>query len=133
MEPLWSPVVATGATGRKWRRRQNRRNKRKPLPWAATGCREQRVVRRGSTVRVRQRGLQDSEVELLSIVEDMAIRISRRLSPPPPTASITFACRPSTITFACRPSRVSRVRRQTYPLAAGHILPCRCRASEVRL
>jgi hypothetical protein len=38
--------------------RGNRKNKRNPLPWVATSCRSQRMVRRGSTVRVRQRALQ---------------------------------------------------------------------------
>src|SRR5436190_2025540 len=35
---LWSPVVATG--GNQWQitERQKPRNKRKPLPWIATGC-----------------------------------------------------------------------------------------------
>jgi hypothetical protein len=28
-----------------------------PLPWVSTGCRSERMVRRGSTVRVRQRAL----------------------------------------------------------------------------
>ena len=34
------------------------RNKRNPLPRVATGCRGRQMVRRGSTVRVRQRALQ---------------------------------------------------------------------------
>jgi hypothetical protein len=34
------------------------RTKPRPLRWVATGCRSQRMVRRGSTVRVRQRALQ---------------------------------------------------------------------------
>src|SRR2546429_5794338 len=33
-------------------------NKPKPLPWVATGCVRSSMVRRGSTVRVRQRALQ---------------------------------------------------------------------------
>jgi hypothetical protein len=55
MEPLWSPVVATG--GSQWQIK----SARKPLKQAksvATGCDrlpEKFMVRRGSTVRVRQR------------------------------------------------------------------------------
>ena len=37
-----------------------REHKRKPLPWVATGCRKQRMLRRGSPVRVRKRALQNS-------------------------------------------------------------------------
>jgi hypothetical protein len=47
------------ATGRKWDGRENGSNARKPLPWVATGCRSGRMVRRGSTVRVRQRALEE--------------------------------------------------------------------------
>jgi hypothetical protein len=36
---------------------KDRRNTREPLPWVATGCLEQRMVR-GSPVRVRKRPLQ---------------------------------------------------------------------------
>jgi hypothetical protein len=46
------------ATRRKWDRRESGSNRRKPLPWVATGCRGKAMVRRGSTVRVRQRALQ---------------------------------------------------------------------------
>src|SRR6266540_842345 len=55
MERLWSPAVATGG---KWDGREDGSNKRKPLPWVATSCRDPKMVRRGSTVRVRQRALQ---------------------------------------------------------------------------
>jgi hypothetical protein len=47
-----------------WQSAANRRgrgsaeNKPKPLPWVATGCPPKYMVRRGSTVRVRQRALQ---------------------------------------------------------------------------
>jgi hypothetical protein len=37
---------------------KDRRNTREPLPWVATGCLRSSMVRRGSTVRVRQRALQ---------------------------------------------------------------------------
>src|SRR5438046_4497465 len=43
------------ATGGKWVGPENGSDKRKPLPWVATSCRSERMVRRGSTVRVRQR------------------------------------------------------------------------------
>ena len=49
MEPLWSPVVQPVATGRKSRWRPIREIKPKPLPPVATGCRSERMVRRGST------------------------------------------------------------------------------------
>jgi hypothetical protein len=54
---LWSPVVATG--GNQWQIGSERKpkNKPKPLPWVATGCVRRSMVRRGSTVRVRQRAL----------------------------------------------------------------------------
>ena len=43
------------ATSGKWESPENGSNKPKPLPPVATGCRSERMVRRGSTVRVRQR------------------------------------------------------------------------------
>jgi len=43
------------ATTRKSRRRKTGTNKPKSLPWVATSCHDERMVRRGSTVRVRQR------------------------------------------------------------------------------
>ena len=55
MEPLWSPVVATGGDRSQIAQAQTPSKQAKPLPWVATGCRKQRMVRRGSTVRVRQR------------------------------------------------------------------------------
>ena len=58
MERLWSRAVATG--GNRWHSggRENGEIKRKPFPWVATGCVRRSMVRRGSTVRVRQRALQ---------------------------------------------------------------------------
>ena len=52
---------------------KKRGNKRKPLPWVATGCRRDHMVRRGSTVRVRQRALQKTRtrgafLDLLHVV-----------------------------------------------------------------
>ena len=58
MEPLWSPVVATGGNQLQIGRTRNRKSKRNPLPPAATGCLGKYMVRRGSTVRVRQRASQ---------------------------------------------------------------------------
>jgi hypothetical protein len=42
--------------------RKRAKTSRKPLPWVATSCRKQRMVRRGSTVRVRQRALQKPRI-----------------------------------------------------------------------
>ena len=55
MEPLWSPVVATG--GKRWQMAQARpgRKQANPLPGVAIDCRREPMVRRGSAVRVRQR------------------------------------------------------------------------------
>jgi hypothetical protein len=50
-----APWLQPVATGRKSDRLKNSRNKRKPLPWTATRCVRSSMVRRGSTVRVRQR------------------------------------------------------------------------------
>jgi hypothetical protein len=70
---VWSlygaPWLQPVATRRKSQRLRSRRNTRKPLPYVATVCRSQRMVRRGSTVRVRQRALQKSRITglLLSV------------------------------------------------------------------
>src|SRR5436190_1716363 len=50
MEPLWSPVVATGGNQRQTRRAENGRNKRIPLPSVATGCLRRSMVSRASAV-----------------------------------------------------------------------------------
>jgi hypothetical protein len=56
--PWLQPVAISGkSTGTR-----NRENKRHPLPPAATGCVGKYMVRRGSTVRVRQRALCKSPV-----------------------------------------------------------------------
>jgi hypothetical protein len=47
MEPLWSPWVQPVAINRKSDGAKSRGSKRKPLPWVATGCRSERMVRRG--------------------------------------------------------------------------------------
>jgi hypothetical protein len=49
--PWAQPVAISG----KFQEAENGRNKRNPLPWVATGCVRELMVRRGSTVRVRQR------------------------------------------------------------------------------
>jgi len=60
---VWSlygaPRLQPVATGRKSDAARMRRTTRKPLPWVATGCDRVRMVRRGSTVRVRQRACED--------------------------------------------------------------------------
>jgi hypothetical protein len=48
------------ATGGKCECAGNGSDNRKPLPWAATDCLRRSMVRRGSTVRVRQRALQST-------------------------------------------------------------------------
>src|SRR5205085_10267615 len=50
MEPLWSPVGATGGNQRQSLGRTNGRNKPKPLPWVATDCHEEYMVSRASAV-----------------------------------------------------------------------------------
>jgi hypothetical protein len=72
MEPLWSPVVATnGNRSQIEPPREPQRNKPKPLPWVATACRDERMVRRGSTVRVRQRALKSPEIGIFVVWGDM--------------------------------------------------------------
>jgi hypothetical protein len=71
--------------------RENRENKRNPLPWVATGCHDPKMVRRGSTVRVRQRALKSSQsgdfccrigaIEHLLRREGIGSRVARRASP----------------------------------------------------
>ena len=66
MEPLLEPVVATGGNRLQIAPATIGESKRDPLPWVATGCRKERVVRRGSTVRVRKRTLQKRRTLVLS-------------------------------------------------------------------
>jgi hypothetical protein len=47
--------------------RKNRSNERKPLPWVATGCRVNAMVRRGSTVRVRQRAYTKAVISVAAL------------------------------------------------------------------
>jgi hypothetical protein len=54
MEPSSRNQWQSAANGLSAKNRENRRN---PLPWVATGCHDPKMVRRGSTVRVRQRAL----------------------------------------------------------------------------
>jgi hypothetical protein len=58
MERLWSLAGATGDNRWQIGRPRNGGIKPKPLPPVATSCRGTLMVRRGSTVRVRQRALQ---------------------------------------------------------------------------
>jgi hypothetical protein len=46
------------ATGGRWDDLESGSDTRKPLPWVATSCPDPKMVRRGSTVRVRQRASQ---------------------------------------------------------------------------
>jgi hypothetical protein len=57
MEHLWSPAGATG--GNRWQMRHPKNRSNKPIRnrWQPTATVSQRMVRRGSTVRVRQRAL----------------------------------------------------------------------------
>jgi hypothetical protein len=57
MEARRSQPVATGG---RWEDAENGSASANRLPWVATGCLSRSMVRRGSTVRVRQRALQKS-------------------------------------------------------------------------
>jgi hypothetical protein len=64
MEPSgrnWEQPVANATVSK------NGSNGLKLLPWVATGCRDPKMVRRGSTVRARQRALQKSRKAGLSL------------------------------------------------------------------
>jgi hypothetical protein len=56
--PYGAPWLQSVATARKSARPKSGSKTQKPLPWVATSCRRSSMVRRGSTVRVRQRALQ---------------------------------------------------------------------------
>jgi hypothetical protein len=56
------------ATGGKSSGRENGSDRPKPLPWVATGCRRDGMVRRGSTVRVRQRALKDLPLAIFMLL-----------------------------------------------------------------
>jgi hypothetical protein len=69
MEPSgrnWSQPVADGAAPTK------AQNKRKPLPWVATGCLSRSMVRRGSAVRVRKRALRKRRKSALFLWRQLA-------------------------------------------------------------
>jgi Winged helix DNA-binding domain len=72
MERLWSPAGAT--SGNQWQspRRGKRQNKPNLLPSVASGCRGRQMVRRGSTVRVRQRALQKRRKSRVSLQDWLA-------------------------------------------------------------
>jgi hypothetical protein len=57
------------ATGGKWPAVGNGSDRPKPLPWVAIGCRRSSMVRRASTVRVRQRASKN----------DLLVQVVRRL------------------------------------------------------
>jgi uncharacterized protein DUF1275 len=60
------------ATGGKWDAAKNREITPRLLPWVATGCRGRQMVRRGSTVRVRQRALQKACTAGLFLSDELA-------------------------------------------------------------
>jgi hypothetical protein len=65
MERLWSIASLAGASRGKSSRVENGMNKPNSLPLVATSCRGNGMVRRGSTVRVRQRALQERRASAL--------------------------------------------------------------------
>jgi hypothetical protein len=73
MEHLWSRAVATSGNRGKWDGPENGQNSPKPLPWVATSCDRAWMVRRGSTVRVRQRALQKAaQIGAISLSKQLA-------------------------------------------------------------
>jgi hypothetical protein len=102
------------ATGRKWDGSRNGSNKRKPLPWVATGCRSWRMVSRGSTVRVRQRALRDPARSLVpsssSSLADPSTSVNTRVTVPDGCASLIERDCPPTGVTAARPSAAGRPR-----------------------
>jgi hypothetical protein len=59
------------ATDGKWNGGEEGSEERKPLPWVATSCLRRSMVRRGSTVRVRQRALQRRRQSALLVQVDL--------------------------------------------------------------
>jgi hypothetical protein len=47
LEPLWSPVVATVGNRAQMKPPPKPRNRPKPLPWVATSCRDEPMVKEG--------------------------------------------------------------------------------------
>src|SRR4051794_28634803 len=62
------------AIGGKWECPENGEIRPKPLPPVASGCRSERMVRRGSTVPVRQRALQKPRIKRLFIRINLQVR-----------------------------------------------------------
>jgi hypothetical protein len=60
------------ATGGRWDDLESGSDTRKPLPWVATSCPDPKMVRRGSTVRVRQRALQKRRKTALFVWREVA-------------------------------------------------------------
>jgi catechol 2,3-dioxygenase-like lactoylglutathione lyase family enzyme len=60
------------ATGGRWDDLESGSDTRKPLPWVATSCPDPKMVRRGSTVRVRQRALQKPRKSRLFVSKELA-------------------------------------------------------------
>src|SRR3954468_5087359 len=62
MEPLWSPVVATGGSRSQIRRPRNPQKQAETIALRCGRLPATFMVRRGSTVRVRQRALQKPRI-----------------------------------------------------------------------
>ena len=79
--PWLQPVAIIGKSDR----RASCNNKPKPLPRAAISCENERMVRRGSTVRVRQRALQKASKWPLPLPgrRTLVVRSRENLSPRP--------------------------------------------------
>jgi hypothetical protein len=72
MERLWSLAVATSGNRRQIAEFEIFLDKPKPLPWVATGCREERMVRRGRRFEFRQRALQERRKPALFLSRGLA-------------------------------------------------------------
>src|SRR6266480_2801690 len=77
MEPLWSPGLRRVAISGKSDARGSGENKPKPLPWVATGCVRSSMVRRGSTVRVRQRASRKASNGLFCCLSGVSTTLER--------------------------------------------------------
>jgi len=93
MERLWSLAGATGGNRSQWETAENSSNSRIGNQWQPTATVSERMVRRGSTVRVRQRALQERRKSALSHSGRLAASAaragygaleSRKLGPPRP-------------------------------------------------
>jgi hypothetical protein len=74
MEHLWSQAGATGRNPSQMEEPKNGRNKPIGNRWQPTATVSERMVRRGSTVRVRQRALQNAGNPPLSVLKRPASR-----------------------------------------------------------